>query len=75
MNEVTISKAEYDVMREAEIKHALLVDALFAHAKDSYNRKELTFYDVEDIMLVLYPETYAKRLREVNKSKDEGEVE
>lgn len=64
MNEVTISMDEYDAMRESEIKHALLVDAIFAKARESYNHKELTFSDIDDIMKTLYPVTYAKRLRE-----------
>jgi hypothetical protein len=72
MNEVTISKAEYDDMKEAEIKHALLVDAIFAKARKAYS-DDLRFDDVEEIMCTLYPETYARKLREVNKSKDEGE--
>lgn len=72
MNEITITKAEYDDMKKAEIKHALLVDAIFAKAKESYNHKELTFGDIDDIMITLYPVTYAKRLREVTKAESEG---
>lgn len=66
MSEITISRAEYDAMKEAEIKHSLLVDAIFAKAKKSYSN-DLRFDDVEEIMRTLYPETYARRLREVNK--------
>ena len=66
MSEITISRAEYDAMRETEIKHALLVDALFAKARKAYSGN-LRIDDVEEIMRTLYPETYARRLREVNK--------
>lgn len=66
MNEVTISKNEYDAMKEAEIKHALLVDAIFAKARKAYSN-DLRFDDVEEIMRTLYPVTYARKFREVNK--------
>lgn len=65
MDTITISKEEYDRLRNTQIISELHINSLLKNATLSYNGKELSFRDEEELVRILYPEQYQNRLEEV----------
>lgn len=53
---ITITKEEYDALKADAVKLDLLLGGLFSRASLAYCDEGLHFSDIDDVMLLIYPE-------------------
>ena len=53
---ITITKEEYDALKADAVKLDLLLGGLFSRASLAYCDEGLHFTDIDDVMLLIYPE-------------------
>lgn len=83
INTVTISKEEYDELREDSIKLEIFLDAMFSKARLNYSNTDLTFTNIDEIMPILFPASYditfdnlkAMQLEKVRKAEEQAKDE
>ena len=64
MEDITISREEYDALKADHIRFELLLKAIFNHTKlSTYNECGLCFNEIDDVMSILHPEECEYRVK------------